>query len=111
MSVQSVRFPRQAAEFRPRLERLERRDCLSCTGFERAETLVILGDDEANQIEIAATRDEGPEESDEGPEARIVISCDGGEPERFTGVSQIALETRGGDDEITATFADTSAST
>ena len=43
-------FLRQAAAFRPRLERLEPRDCPSCTVFQREQTLVVLGDDEANRL-------------------------------------------------------------
>jgi hypothetical protein len=106
MNLERRQFLRQVPAFRPRLERLERRDCPSCTVFQREDTLVILGDDRANLIEIAATRDEGPEESDEGPEERIVVSCDGGEPQRFTGVVHVEIDTLGGADEVRAAFTD-----
>lgn len=87
------RFLRQGAAFCPRLEQLERRDCPSCTVFQKEQTLFILGDEAANQIAIADTREGG-----------IAVSCDRGETERFTGVNRIELRTQGGDDEITATF-------
>ncbi|MBI3469242.1 MAG: calcium-binding protein [Planctomycetes bacterium] len=91
MSSQHHWLQRQRAAFRPRFERLERRDYLSCTVFQRGETLVILGDREANQIAIADTR-----------EGEIVLSCDRREPQRFAGVAQIVVETFGGDDDVTA---------
>jgi len=93
MNSQRRQFLRQGAAFRPRLERLERRDCPSCTVFQKEETLVILGDEGANQIAIADTR-----------EGDIVVTCDVGDPHRFSGVNRIDLRTLGGDDEITATF-------
>jgi hypothetical protein len=82
---------RQQAALRPRFERLERRDYLSCTVFQRGEALVILGDREANRIDIAETR-----------EGEIAVSCDGGEAQRFAGVERIIVETFAGDDEVTA---------
>jgi hypothetical protein len=93
MNSQRRQFLRQGGNFRLRLERLERRDCPSCTVFQKEETLVILGDEGANQIAIADTR-----------EGDIVVTCDVGDPHRFTGVNRIDLRTLGGDDEINATF-------
>jgi hypothetical protein len=86
-------FRRQGTAFRPRLERLERRDCPSCTVFQNGQTLVILGDREANHIAIADTR-----------EGDITVTCDRGDAQRFAGVEQIILKTFAGDDEVTATF-------
>jgi hypothetical protein len=83
------RFP---TRFRPHLERLETRDCPSCTVVQRGETLFILGDREANHIAIADTRDGG-----------ISVTLEVGDPHRFTGVKRIDLRTFGGNDEITAT--------
>lgn len=85
------RFP---TRFRPRLERLERRDLLSCTVFQTGDTMTILGDREANHIAIADTREGG-----------IRVTCDRSEPQTFTGVKQIDLNTFGGHDEVTASFA------
>jgi hypothetical protein len=84
--------------FRPRLERVEERECPSCTVFQRGDELVILGDGEANAVTIADTR-----------EGDIAVSCDGGDPHRFAGVSSIVVATFGGDDAIDATFSALSA--
>ena len=88
---------RRRVAFRPRLEQLETRDCPSCTVFQRAETLVILGDREANHIEIAEIREGGLGEEGGG----ISVVCDGSVIQTFTGVRQIDLRTLGGDDEVT----------
>jgi hypothetical protein len=85
------RFPKR---FRPGLERLETRDCPSCTVIQKGATLSILGDREANQIAIADTR-----------EGDIAVICDGGDPHRFEGVRLIDMQTRGGDDEVTVALA------
>jgi hypothetical protein len=79
--------------FRPRLERVEERECPSCTVFQRGDELVILGDREANAITIADTR-----------EGDIAVTCDGGDPHRFSGVGQIVVASFGGDDSVDATF-------
>src|SRR5687767_2196607 len=82
MDSQRRRLQRWGASFRPRLERLESRDCPSCTVFQRDQTLIILGDEGANQVEIADTR-----------EGDIAVTCDGGETERFSGVQRIVALT------------------
>ncbi|MBI3762402.1 MAG: hypothetical protein HY260_11150 [Chloroflexi bacterium] len=79
--------------FRPRLECLETRDCPSCTVFQKGDTLLILGDREANQIAIADTREGG-----------IKVICEGGTPLEFTGVQRIDLKMFAGDDQVTADF-------
>jgi hypothetical protein len=76
-----------------RVEELERRECPSCTIVQTGDTLSILGDREANRITIADTR-----------EGDIAVSCDGGDPHRFAGVSRITVSTFGGDDSVAATF-------
>jgi hypothetical protein len=75
------------------LEHLERRDCPSCTVFQKGETLFVVGDKSDNHIAIADTREGG-----------VAVSCDGGAPQMFAGVKQWDMKTLAGDDEITATL-------
>lgn len=85
--------PRLPKRFRPGLERLETRDCPSCTVFQKGATLSILGDRGANRIDIAET-----------PTGGMSVTCEAGDPHVFTGVRRVEVRTLGGDDEVTATL-------
>src|SRR5262245_5312146 len=87
-------FLRPSTAMRPRVERLDSRDCPSCTVFQRAEILTIAGDRLDNQVEIVASGD-----------GSVRVTCDGSVRPVFTGVTQIDLKTAGGNDKVTAEFA------
>jgi hypothetical protein len=87
------KVPPAGQHFPSPLGRLERRDCPSCTVFQKGETLFIVGDKSDNHIDIADTREGG-----------IALSCDGGAAQIFAGVKKWDMKTLAGNGEITATF-------
>src|SRR5262245_16412034 len=89
-------FFRQKNLFRARLEHLERRDCPSCTVFQKEQTLTIVGDRLDNHIDIAAART---------GDGSVRVACDGS-VRTFTGVKLIELKGQSGDDDINVNVVD-----
>ncbi len=82
---------RKAAPARLAVEALESRWCPSCTVFQEGGTLFIRGDDAANVIEIR----------DDGFERGVSVQCDRDPARAFMGITQIVLNSFGGDDRVT----------
>src|SRR5262245_20389277 len=96
MQSPSRQFLRQKITFRPRLEHLERRECPSCTVFQKEQTLTIMGDRLDNRIDISAER---------AGDGSVRVACDGS-VRTFTGLKLIDLKSQTGNDEVNVNFVD-----
>ena len=78
--------------FRPQLEMLEKRLCLSCTVFQDGATLYISGDNTAN--DVAVLQDD----------AGYHVACDGGVPTTFRGIERAVIRMGSGNDSVDVAY-------
>jgi hypothetical protein len=86
---------RRRAPFRPRLETLEDRSVPACLISENAGTLLILGDNNINHIDI--------QDAGGGGAGNVTVACDGQVISNASVLTGIRVRARGGDDVITYT--------